>query len=83
MRVVHNDMQSHQHKMEAGVLQGSGLGPLLWNIYIYDLLNFLPSSRAYADDITISVAFASGEETAVTSHLNATLKGLEAWGHSW
>ncbi|KAK8376349.1 hypothetical protein O3P69_009773 [Scylla paramamosain] len=41
--------------LATGVDGASGLGPLLWNIYINDLLCLIPSARAYIDDITISL----------------------------
>lgn len=83
MQVVNKGWQFHQHKVEAGLPQGSALGPLLWNIYISDPLNLVLSAKAYSDDITISVAFTQGEETVLTFCLNATLKRLEAWRHRW
>ena len=83
MQVVHNGQQSSPQRIQAGVPQGSVLGPLLWNIYINDLLDLVPSARAYADDVTVSVSYAPGEEHAVTSRLNTTLRRLEDWGHRW
>lgn len=56
------------------------LGPLLWNIYIKDLLNLVPSDRTYADNITVSMAFTPGEEASMTSRLNATLRLTEGRG---
>ena len=83
MRVVHNGQQSAPQTVAAGVPQGSVLGPLLWNIYINDLLNLVPSAMAYADDITVSLPFASGEEEATSSRLNSLLGRIEDWGRRW
>lgn len=83
MRVVHNGQQSSPYKIGAGVPQGSVVGPLLWNIYINDLLNLIPSARAYADDITVSISLVPGEEAYTTSRLNSILRSLEAWGQRW
>ncbi|KAK8383420.1 hypothetical protein O3P69_019067 [Scylla paramamosain] len=56
--------------------------PLLWNIYINGLLSLVPSARAYADHITISLAF-PGEEASMTSRLNTILLRTEKWGNRW
>ena len=72
VQVVHNGQQSAPQRIAAGVPQGRVLGPLLWNIYINDLLNLVPTAKAYADDITVSLAFSSGD-VAATSRLNTTL----------
>ncbi|KAK4317989.1 hypothetical protein Pmani_010946 [Petrolisthes manimaculis] len=82
LKVVHNGLQSPPCNIEAGVPQGSVLGPLLWNIYVNDLLNLVPSAKAYADDVTVSVSFAPGDETSTISHLNTILHRLEIWGRS-
>ncbi|KAK4318557.1 hypothetical protein Pmani_010466 [Petrolisthes manimaculis] len=83
LKVVHNGQQSPPCNIEAGVPQGSVLGPLLWNIYVNDLLNLVPSAKAYADDVTVSVSFAPGDETSTISHLNTILHRLEIWGRRW
>ena len=83
LRVVHNGQQSSSHPIGAGVPQGSVLGPLLWNIYINDLLNLLPCAMAFADDITLTIGFSHGEEDTVTSSLNAILERIQAWGRRW
>ena len=51
-----NNMQSTFQTLLSGVLQGSILGPLLFNIFINDLIGFIKKSSLYnfADDNTIT-----------------------------
>ena len=56
---------------------------MLWNVYINYLLNLIPSTRTYADAITVSISFVPGEKAHITSHLNSILYSLEAWGQRW
>ena len=83
LKVVIDGQESEQHAVRAGVPQGSCLGPLLWNIYINDLLHLVPSVRAYADDLTLAHSYSSGEETATADHMNATLNRIASWGSKW
>lgn len=73
MRVVHNGQQFSPTKIGARVPQGSVLGPLLWNVYVNDMLNLVPSVRAYANDVTLSLS-SPGEEQEVTARLSTTLR---------
>ncbi|KAK3869652.1 hypothetical protein Pcinc_025056 [Petrolisthes cinctipes] len=43
----------------------------------------LRSAKAYADDVTVSVSFAPGDETSTISRLNTILHRLEIWGQRW
>ncbi|KAK8385058.1 hypothetical protein O3P69_012090 [Scylla paramamosain] len=71
--------ENHLHPLAVGggVSQGSVLRPLLWNVYINDLLSLVPKSMVYVDDITMALAFNPGMEDSTTSHLNTTLRHIE------
>ena len=82
-KVTVNGRESMLQPIRAGVPQGSCLGPLLWNVYINDLLHLIPSTRAYADDLTLSLCYGPEEEAATVSMLNTTLSRIAAWGKRW
>ena len=69
--------------IEAGVPQGSVLGPLLFLIFINDLVTKIEFSniRLFADDTCI---FLSGENMDdVATKLNNDLKNIEEWSQNW
>ena len=63
-------------------LRVSRLGPLLWIIYIQDIIEDLESEcLLFADDTCL---FASGEDPAITAEvLNRDLKKIGLWANKW
>ena len=79
---VIDGFKSESCEVEAGVPQGSRLGPLLWLIYIQDIIVDLESEcLLFADDTCI---FASGEDPAITAEvLNRDLEKIGNWAKKW
>ena len=83
LQVVVNGQSSEPSPVEASVPQGSVLGPVLWNIYIDDLLRQLSSVAAYADDCTLSRSYCRPDSQRAVSQLNRQLGLVEQWGELW
>ena len=57
-RVVVNNIKTEWKKVEAGVIQGSVLGPILFLLFISDINDELPPDtnlQKYADDILVYI----------------------------
>lgn len=83
LTVVVNGHTSSTHPVEASVPQGSVLGPILWNIYINDLLQGLPSSFAYADDCTLTCTYEREDRQTAVEETNKYLQYITSWGKRW
>ena len=69
-------------EIKAGVPQGSKLGPILWLLYVNDIVNGIESEiLLFADDTCI---FASGIDPAETAIiLNRDLEVINNWATKW
>ena len=81
-RVVLNGQHSEWEKINAGVPQGSILGPLLFLIYINDLSKNLESDvKLFADDTSI---FSVVNDPVLSANiLNNDLMKIQEWAHQW
>ena len=73
--------QSKLRRMQNGLLQGSVLAPLLFNIYTYDLPSMTFQKYAYANDL--SLLYASRDWKAVEDTLSQDMTTLSAFLQTW
>ena len=81
-RVVLNGQHSSWTNIEAGVPQGSILGPLFFLIYINDLSDGLTSNpKLFADDTSLFSVIHNINSTA--NDLNSDLMKISNWAFQW
>ena len=81
-RVVLHNTNSDWKPISAGVPQGSILGPLLFLIYINDIVNDISSAiRIFADDTCLFIEVDDRVRTA--NLLDADLSAIDAWAKQW
>ncbi len=81
-RVVIKGQYSEWTKINAGVPQGSILGPLLFLIYIDDIINDIESEMfLFADDTSILESIS--DPIASFSKINRDLSRLHLWSKQW
>ena len=80
--VVVDGQKSEMLDVKAGVPQGSRLGPLLFIIYMNDIVNDIESDiLIFADDTSL---FATGSDPAETAaQLNRDLIKISNWAEMW
>ena len=81
-RVVIRGQSSNWADVEAGVPQGSVLGPLLFLIFINDIVHSINSFiRLFADDTSLYIIVDNPNEAAIT--LNTDLDKIYKWAEIW
>ena len=80
--VALNGKYSSQTNIEAGVPQGSILGPLFFLIYINDLSdNLITNPKLFADDTSLfSIVH---DPNATANDLNNDLAKINDWAYQW
>ena len=81
-KVVIGGSSSTFKPVQAGVPQGSILGPLLFLIYVNDMTNDLEANiHQFADDTNLLYTYKNFDQVAIIA--NRDLKKLSEWANTW
>ncbi len=86
IRVILDGQQSASAYINAGVPQGSILGPTLFLIFINDLLDSIKNQvHMFADDTTISAIIPNQQDkkAQVNRNFQSDLHTMEEWAETW
>ena len=87
VQAVVGGASSESYKIDAGVPQGSIIGPTLFLLYVHDACDILPeriTPAVYADDTTLYAHIPTSHAvTEVCRNLQASVDALAEWGAQW
>ena len=87
LQVVLDGKSSQEYPVNAGVPEGSILGPTLFLLYTNDLLDVICDIAIYADDTTVhsecDQASDLWQQLKLASELESDLKNTVNWGKKW
>jgi len=84
IRVALDGAKSGWYRIFAGVPQGSILGPLMFLIYVNDIVDNLQCDiHLYADDAVLLTNYKIETEVAAFERINRDLRKLEEWAIQW
>ncbi len=88
LHVVINGQKSKAHSINAGVPQGSLIGPTLFMLFINDLSNHIIKSlvSVYADDTTLYGRTSKSkvhDEECLATDISSDLENIQNWDKEW
>ena len=75
--------QSRLRRLKNGVLQGSVLAPLVFNIYTYDLPSMISRKFAYADNLALLHSFGNWKDIRLEKTLSQDMSTLSSYLQTW